>query len=323
MMNGYAENVWEMQRDEFLDKAWTAGENNVLPELTHAGYRIDLYSSLGTFFGSGEIAEKYVSNCANSKLPLDIPALTRSLLYLSAYRYSPVVAKPFFWCYTEDINQAAFKRDSAAEAEAFYQIDETAYDSGIGGIQLSGGENHFKFYHFNGSHYPYYLNADGTKSETETSEIEQTKGCFEIIFRALDRMKELDIYEDATIIITADHGRRQHSRLTPLDHAVRIGMFYKPAGKAEEPLTWSKAQVSLANIPATIVKSAGVDYSGYGKALDDVAEDEEVTRYCYNVILDEAGDEAQFALFEVKGDASDFANWKNLGVQDVKYPFYD
>lgn len=320
MLTGKKDGAYQVPRSAYLEQSWGTKTNGLLSDLDKVGYRVDLYCSIDELFSDSSISEKYVSNYSSDSMHMAVTSLTKNMLFLSLYRYSPVIAKPFFWLYTDDINEAAFQKDEVIQAA---QSDETRLDAGLDGMQLIEENGILKLFHFRGSHYPYTLNADGTRSSTTTSVEEQTRGCFEVLFRALDRMKELGIYDDATIIISADHGRRQHSRLTPLDYAVRIGMFYKPAGKSEEPLTWSKAPVSLANIPATIIKSTGVDYSAYGKALDDVAEGDDVTRYCYNVILDEAGDEAQFAVFEVKGDASDFANWKNLGVQDVKYPFYE
>lgn len=187
--------------------------------------------------------------------------------------------KPFFWTYTDAVNKGAVVRDD------MYEIDETIYAQKTESFHLEAKNNQFKFYHFNGSHAPYILKEDGTKvkGDERTSVVEQTKGSFNILYQALQKMKEQGIYKDATIIITADHGDPVDDA-KPVQKATRIGLFYKPSGSEGTPLQYSKAPVSLKNLPATFLKSVGADYSKYGRALDEVGEDEVITRHYYKTI---------------------------------------
>jgi len=137
-------------------------------------------------------------------------------------------------------------------------------------------------------------------------------------------MKKLGIYEDMNILIIADHGVLDTLAL-PLTSEVRIGMFYKPSGSADTPLEFSKAPVSNVNIPATILKAANLPYEHYGRPLDEIGEDEEVVRYSkcqihyYSDLEDcqwNLDKEDRLYTYEIKGDASDFNNWKI--VEDEK-----
>ena len=140
-------------------------------------------------------------------------------------------------------------------------------------------------------------------------------GCFLHLFNAFDRMKELGIYENATIIITADHGSA-YKDSTPLEKKVTIGLFYKPSGSAGTPLACSKAPVCTDNIGATIMKAAGLsDYSAYGAALDDVPEDAVITRYYYKSVAEkETWHEVSVYRYAVVGDANDYENWEFVDI---------
>ncbi len=73
-----------------------------------------------------------------------------------------------------------------------------------------------------GSHPPYTIAAKGQYSDARTSAEEQTEGCLRIVSEMLERLKDLGLYEDAAIILTADHGVSPVDRI-PLDRAVQIG----------------------------------------------------------------------------------------------------
>lgn len=77
----------------------------------------------------------------------------------------------------------------------------------------------------------------------------------------------------------------------------------------------------MANIPATIIKSTGADYSDYGNALDDVAEGDPVTRVCYYINAEQT-DKPKIYVYKIQGDASDFKNWANTEVFEVRYSFW-
>lgn len=321
MMTGYSQDAWQVSREEYLNNSWSESGERVLSRLSDASYRIGIYSDMGSLFSGEEAAKEYVHNWADGKHVLNPISLVKTLTGLSVYRYAPVVVKPFFLVYTDNVNYAAIRHNGEKADDVIYSIDETEYAPEIENFCIGEETAQFKFIHFIGSHAPYTLKADGTRGNTPTSAVEQTMGSFEIIIRILGRMKELGIYEDSTVVISADHGFSQYTHDTPLKEAVRIGMFYKPAGKSKEPLVYSKASVSLANIPATILKSADQDYADYGTPLDEVAEDTDLPRICYNIVLTEEK-ETELNIYKVCGDASDFANWTLIEQKKVLYRFY-
>ena len=82
---------------------------------------------------------------------------------------------------------------------------------------------------------------------------------------------------------------------------------------------YSRTSISTFNINATILKEAGADYSAYGKAIDEVAEDEVVTRRYYKTVV---GDQHYLYIYDVVGDATVFENWVEVGKREIPKTVY-
>ena len=272
----------------------------------------DLYTYYKYLFSDIDYASQYISNLQSNTFGVSPLPLLKKMLHLSTYRYAPTAIKPFF---EEDSN---YFNEGVLNAVSAYTFKDSAYAPGFLTATANDESKNFKLYHFNGPHSPFNMKADGTYSSTPTSSLEQTMGCFNILYAAFDKMKELGIYEDATIIILGDHGAPVTDN-KPISKETRIGLFYKPSGSAGTELKYSSAQVSDQNIPATIVKSTGADYTVYGKALDDIGENEEITRVYYKAICPPptSSNEYEIYKYHIKGDASNLKNWVVVDVFDV------
>lgn len=309
-------NLFKTPPEEYLENAWDANGHNLLKDLSQADYQVNLYSEISNLFGQAASMGQYVSNISTEKPRVDATHVVEKLLTLSTYRYSPTFMKPFFWTYTDEINQGAFIKDDAQKT--VYEVDETKFAKEINQFHLDD-QKYFKLYHFNGSHTPYTLDEQGKKSNTTTDAVTQTKGSFHILFEAFAKMKELGIYKDASILIVADHGAPV-SDYSPLQKATRIGLFYKPKGSEGTALKQSQAPVSHKNLPATMIRDSGLDYRAYGIPLDEVQEDAAIPRYFYKAVMSE-GREKDLYIYEIQGNAADFNNWVMIKQEEIAYPF--
>lgn len=71
---------------------------------------------------------------------------------------------------------------------------------------------------------------------------QQTAGDLNMITEYIGQLKKLGIYDDTTIIITADHGIT--GTLEELDYERMPSLFIKPAGTDDtEPMKYSNKQV--------------------------------------------------------------------------------
>ena len=316
MLTGADQTAYRMSKEEYFAEAWSYGDKNLLEDLDSQGYQIEMYSSIRNLFSQPELPKKYVDNLSDGRAGMHYGTVLGKLLQLSAFRYAPTALKPFFWADTNYYNQDAYK---TATAKA-YEFNDAAYALGFSQATAQQQEGSFKLYHFYGPHAPYTMKADGTASEEPTTVTEQTMGSFVNLMKLFDRMKELGIYEDATIIITGDHGAAV-SDTKPLQKATRVGLFYKPAGQTGA-LKTSSAPVTTEQVAATVAKAAGADHTAYGKALDEVAENDNVVRVYYKTVCDtETFRETQLCIYHVTGDAADFANWELVQTVDISYSY--
>ncbi len=317
MLTGCEELAHYVPEKDYFRDAWFEDGKDILRDISAQDFSIELYTKKSVLFSDSEYCAKYVDNAFTPNSELIYGEVFKKLMRLSAYRYSPIFGKPFFWQDTNYFNTDVFKTTTYGN----YNFEDHIHGPKFATATADRKEKAFKFYHLNGPHAPYHLTADGKYSEGRTSMEEQLMGCMKYLYDAFDRMKELGIYEDATIIITADHGDAIDD-FAPMQAPMRIGLFYKPSGSAGTPLTWSSAPLSSDNLAATFVKCVGGDYSLYGTPIDEVAEDAEVVRYFYKCVCDDSHAEREICVYEITGHAKDEKNWKLIKRENIDYPFY-
>lgn len=305
-----SETAYLVPKNDFYTDSWKEEGKELLQDLERQEYSAELYSNIRYLFGDAKYALRHADNAAYRE-KLNIGKVLYKLVRLAGYRWSPLVLKKWLWTDTNYYNTDVFRGDTAKA----YEFSDSYYGPGFREATADRQEKSFKFYHFYGSHSPYHMNADGTYSQEETTVTAQTKGIFLHLFNAFARMKELGIYEDATILITADHGSA-YKDSAPVQKPVTIGLFYKPSGAAGTPLKQSAAPVCTDNIGPTILKEAGLkDYSAYGQALDEIPEDGDIVRYYYKSVCSTTDwHEGSVYKYAVTGNARDFENWEVLEV---------
>lgn len=310
-----------------------AQDADYLADLDNAGYDVGIYSDMvpgttpNTFVHTinglqdgGEYANVIKPNEAE----------TRTALWKCAmYRDLPWAFKPFFWFYTDEINVAMGMTDTDAAAAPVikdgYQIDATPYTTNDAGFfeklsdtqKLSVVNNDstgsFKLIHLNGPHYPYILDADAQPSDN-SDRVTQTRASFHIVSEYIEQMKQLGVYDDATIIITADHGYRSESNFDCINNELVMSpvMMVKPAqssAKAAAPLQNSQVAVDNTDVMATALTGAeSIDSSNYPESMLNMQGGDR-TRYFYFCIKDETLAEKGWMELRIDGNALDANNW--------------
>lgn len=314
MLTGEEETTFRISAKEYYEQVWQ--QNNVLDTLSADGWQVGLYTNVRNLFSQASTAGRYADNLSNGLEGMNYAVAAGKLLQLSAFRYAPTAAKPLFWGDTNYFNTGVFRADNTVP----YQFSDVEYANRLMEGTVTEGK-HFKLLHFFGPHAPYTMNADGTLSETETTVTDQLVGSFRNLTAIFDRMKALGIYEDATIIITGDHGAAV-TDMKPLQKATRIGLFCKPSGSAGTAFAVSAAPVSVRNIPATLAKAAGLDYTDLGTPLDEVTGDGNVTRVYYKTVCNDVDyRESWLCTYHIVGSAADFANWELVSYEPIGHSY--
>lgn len=271
------------------------------------GYEENVYlESRRKFLDNSFLKTGILDNIKNSGYSIEFYA--NSYEYFGTpYKFYDLVTN-LKWTYEED-------------PEDEYTADDYEFAKGIKNITLSSPLPTFKLYHMFGSHNPYKLNADGTKSSETTSAVEQTMGCFTYLFRYFEKMKELGVYDNSEIFIIADHGQAI-SDTKPLQKATAIGLFHKPSGSSNTDFKFTSAPVSHRNVPPALLRAVGYEnYSSMGVCLDEVDENAKITRYFYKSVVIEKH-ESRIYKYAITGNALDFSNWKIIKEYDATHYFY-
>lgn len=314
---------------EYFRRAWSEG--NLLPEIKEAGYDVRLYTDMNYAIKDTSNIEGIVDNIGGSVVEHKPTDILEDQTVLSMYRHMPLALKPFFWRYSGDLNDAG----SSGENNDVYKSDDVEMFEGLKnkGLSTTDSGGTFIFYHLSGAHDPFTMDADGNKA-SGVDALEQTCGNMKLIFYYINLLKEKGVYDDTTIIITADHGMT--GTYTELSDSVKMGtahnfrsivLFVKPAGAdTSKPMTTVHNPVSHDNIRSYILKSLGLDYSGLDQPIDEIPEDDMTPRYFYMSGSNEIeGNKRDYNLiiYKIVGDVKNFDNWEKISTERIKYPFYD
>jgi len=196
-------------------------------------------------------------------------ALVRSALSVSLYRYAPTVLKNGFYISTGEVASAA-----AYDSVEPLRLAADYYDAVKEGVTLQSDSNCFAWYHLDGAHFPFNVDYDGTAlgydlEETTENRVRQLHGYLVAVTDFLRQMKALGIYDDATIILSADHGWYE---------CFQAAFLIKLPGQRFHEMKIRHAPVSQQELMPTILSCLGADYSAIGTTVFDWKEDAVRTR---------------------------------------------
>lgn len=189
---------------------------------------------------------------------------------ISAYRLFPYVFKEYYNYTSGTINELVVT-ERIWDLPAFVDDDIAVYDELRNhGLHVSEKEDKaLRFIHLNGAHAPYTMDENGAKvRHGEGTALWQYVGCMNLVYDYLRMLQELGIYENSTIIITADHGESYVTE--QLEQNTNPILFIKPFGvKAEEEMKVSEVYASQNDLLPTIAALHEIDYEiqGGGKSI--------------------------------------------------------
>jgi len=140
------------------------------------------------------------------------------------------------------------------------------------GLTIDQTENKYiQMIHLRGAHAPYTVDANGN-TKSDASREENIAGYLQMIKTYIQMMKDQGVYDDATIIITADHGDKNAN--------MQVVYFIKEPGETHDQMDENTAPISHADFAGTLLSVIGGDFSQYGTSIYDWNPGDKRERSC-------------------------------------------
>ena len=314
----------------YKDERYARG--TFLDDIYDANYSIGLYTDSLRISALSEeerasITGKTVNMHDMPDTAMDFGGTLYSLYTMGQYRDVLWPFKWAFWYYTDEINQwMVVSDDDSPPEETIYLMDDIRYYKRLNkfGLSIEDGDysGAYRFIHLLGSHYPFNYDEDVNDLGEDNSDVfKQSQGAIKIVTTYIDQLKQLGVYENTTIIITADHGYWTIT-LEPIEETSTPIMFVKPEQSAEEdsrPIKVDEKPVSHLDLQATVLDAMGLDWSEYANRDEwagySMLRSIDPARVRYYLTTDSEPDltEVQFREYCIDGNALDWANWSETG----------
>lgn len=241
---------------EYIDKIWD--EKNVLEEISNKGVDVRVFSDALYF---SKKSTEFIANIKSEENQIGSYKLLGQKLYkVVGFTFAPHFAKHLFLIDTNEF-------DEAKEQVNNYSTNNVTFIHNYRDQQFSISDAYdstFRLYHLNGVHEPFITGADGKKSAKATRETTSI-ALMEMILSMMEDMKEKGVYDDSTIIITADHGNVGETEWA---------LFLVKEANYSAPYKTSHLPISGFDLPIYWGDLFGVslDNQTYGMHLADITE---------------------------------------------------
>ena len=313
-----AEHDFTDKRVDFLNEAYS--KSDFLDVMKEEGYQINYYTEEYYGYADATPMRSYISNCSLNEPASRVVgkmSLSWDMVRISLYRYFPFFAKnwvgdistPTFQKYVEYDSPYPKYTPDMRNIYNYLQENEPT---------LSDEEKNFSVIHVEGCHLPNIYDENFEPAKTNEEKMSPTvsvKQSFKIINLYLLKLKELGLYEDATIIISGDHASLRWSDTLMLndpskDGAFLTAFFFKPSGSAGTPLTVSTAPVAQADVIPSIIQSEGIQTDiNFGTSIFDVSEGDIRERRCVFHRL-ESNNNFEEVIYRIVGSGKNLNNWE-------------
>ena len=188
------------------------------------------------------------------------------------YYYTSISDGATAWAVGKVDNLVDLTASPGATVEPIYSYTNFFDNLKARGLTVDQTEKKYiQMIHLRGAHGPYSAAADGTY-KADASREENIAGYMAMVADYMQRMKDAGLYDDATIIITADHGDKGEN--------MQVVYWIKQAGEQHDSIVTNSAPISHDDFPGTILSVIGGDYGAYGTSIFDWKPDDQRQRTC-------------------------------------------
>ena len=292
-------------REKYLDESFDYAQS--LNKLHDSGWKINIFSETFYVYNDAYYLPDFIENKTQAKdyKVINSGVLGFKMVELGLYRTMPFFIKDALGGVNSDTFNRAIEESDGQGHQAYRATNKVVNkwtDNEFSQVEGKG----FYFIHTEGLHNAY----------TKNKRVPFFKENINIINKYISYLKQENLFKDATIIITGDHGNGTPYNKSNITDSIRTAMFIKPSGVDEEDMKISQAQTSHVQLWPTILEQANVDNGAdFGTSILETPEGVDQERYftwhTYNAPLYEY-------QYTVHGSARNFDNWELTKTLDFK-----
>jgi len=247
---------------EWKENAWYSDSCEAFYKKMHdSGYTCELYTANEiSILGDISNVANVMDNITETEASLDKYQLFRAMIMLSFYRGAPYWYKDVFEVYSDPFSYCVVLNETESKHQNydFYKFFSEE------GLNLVNGKT-YKIIHLYGVHPPYHSNAKCEYVESTTRE-EVRLGLAYLLEDYFEQMKKIGIYDNSTIIVTADHGAQY---ILTDEFKNQPTFLLKVKNEASDTMLVNSAPISHDDIIPTVLQAAGIDYEEFGTSVLD------------------------------------------------------
>ena len=239
--------------DDWFKSAWNSDSaNSFYALIKSAGYTTRLYTSSAQYMGLMYAADK-IDNLVDlsqikGEVVFDDALLIETMLKMSCYRYLPHQFKRYFTLRTGDFR--SIQRTASDTLGTVY--NKTGYASHLraSGLTVGApGEKLLMIEHLGGTHMPYIMNEQGVYV-ADATRVQTAAGNLAVIRDYMAQLRALGLYDDATIIVTSDHGEKETD--------MQALYLIKEPGAKHDRMIKNDAPISHTDFLGTLLANMGI-----------------------------------------------------------------
>ncbi|MBR6712408.1 MAG: YidC/Oxa1 family membrane protein insertase [Selenomonadaceae bacterium] len=227
---------------DYVQEAWDSSKR-FYDILREHNYDVSVYT------GFHYVAKNApVDNLLNQEKSLSVNRYTLiALAKLTLFRCLPNYLKQNFAIESAELWR---QEEIAGKIQPYSLSNFTFYSQLQKGLALLDNKNSFRWYHIDGAHFPFNMTRDikPIPDGEETTRYEQSVGALKIALTYLQQMKQLNIYDNATILILSDHGAHDliFDEIKPLPLVlVKQPNEHGALKVSENPISYSQLQATI------------------------------------------------------------------------------
>ena len=312
MLSG-GQNHLDVPVKEYVDTSFD--NSDFLQNIYDAGTNIAIFTMDRSYISTS--ADGIIANArkgANRISDLNLIGLEKGLARISLFKCLPYACKKLVSYDPAVLNIMAFKD------RYYYWYDPYVYNDFAGrDVMKTNGQYQkaFRFYHLWSAHRSATWDDKLMMGKHEQPSYVRLRGSFLLLKTYCDEMKKLGVYDDALIIVIADHGESvgDPENLVQFRAACPLLMVKYPHSEETGQLTVSSAPIGQEDLFATITDAleAKRPNAGSGRAIQEITEGEERERYYYYTAENARGTPKRMLEYVIRGDAENFDNWEETG----------